>query len=178
MRLYLLFCCVFFIGSCKSPDKSPTIDSAAKKNLQKQVTQMADAVFSNDYETIIKFSYPALIEMMGGSDKALEQIEFGIQELKVRGIFVDSISLGQPTIFVNAGEEIHTLIPQTMFLNAPRGIIKSESFIIAITKDKGLNWYFIDSDEVDNNTLGKILPHYNSDLKIPPQTDPVLIQER
>ena len=177
MRGYLLFYCVFFICSCKSQNKSLNIDIAAKKNLQEQVSHLTHAIVSNDYEMLVKFTYPALVEKAGGPEKSLEQIKKDIEDLKNKGITFDSISFGQPTIFVNAGEEIHTLIPETLFLNVPRGTLMSESYLIAITKDKGLTWYFIDTAEIDSNNVKKTLPHYNLDIKIPPQKDPVLIKE-
>lgn len=177
MRAYLLSYCAFFlVCSCKSQNKALNIDSTTKKNLQEQVSQMIHAFVSSDYETLIKFTYPSLIEEAGGPEKSFEQIKKDIEDLKNQGVTFDSVYVGQPTIFVNAGEEIHTLIPETMFVNGPRGTLMSESYLIAITKDKGLTWYFIDAAEIDNNNIKKMLPHYNLDLKIPPKKDPILIK--
>ena len=176
MRVYLLLYGVLLICSCKSQNKSLNIDSVLKKNLQDQLTQMTHAFISNDYETLVKFTYPSLVEKAGGLEKSIEQVKKDIEDLKEQGVTFDSISIGQPTIFVSAGEEIHTLIPQTLFLNVPRGTLMSESFLIAITKDEGLTWYFIDTAEIDNNNVKKTLPNYNSDLKIPPKKDPILIK--
>ena len=177
MRIFLIFYCVFLLNSCKSQNKPFNIDSTAKKNLQEQLTQMTHAFISNDYETLVKFTYPALVEKAEGSEKSFGRIKKDIEDLKAEGITFDSISVGQPTIFVNAGEEIHTLIPETLFLNVPRGTLMQESYLIAITRDKGGNWYFLDAAEMDSSNVTKTLPHYNFDLKLPPQMDPILIKE-
>lgn len=176
MRVYLLLFCLLFVCSCKSQNNSLYVDSTAKRNLQNQLTQMTQAFVSNDYETLLKFTYPAIIEKAGGLEKSLEQIKEDIEGLRTQGITFDSISIGQPTVFVEAGEEIHTLIPQTLFINVPRGTLMSESYLIAVTQDKGETWYFIDTAEIDSNNVKKTLPNYNLELRIPLQKDPILIK--
>lgn len=178
MRVYLLFYLSLIICSCKSQNKSFNVDSTAKKNLETQVNQMTQAFISSDYETLVKFTYPAIVKKAGGIENSVAQIQKDVEDLKAQGVTFDSVSVGEPSIFVRAGEEIHTVIPQTQFLNVPRGTIKAESYLLAITQDQGKTWYFLDTAEIDSNNVRKILPNYNFDLKIPPSKEPVLIKAK
>ena len=162
--------------SCNSQHKE-VIPESAKDNLKIQVDQMVHALISKDYNTLLKFTYPKLIENKGGPDKAMAEIIEAVESLKKQDIALDSISIGQPTEFVKAGNEIHTIIPETLFIQVPRGILKSEGYLIGITQNLGKTWHFIDGADVNTSNITTILPNYNPKLRLPEQNDPILIKE-
>ena len=51
------------------------------------------------------------------------------------------------------------------------------STLIAISNDKGENWYFVDTTGKDIKALQKLLPNLSDDLKIPKMTQPIFIEE-
>ena len=179
MRSSITLCFLFFfISSCNSQSKPLYINDTIKHELEVQLNRMTQAFITNDYETLVKFTYPKLVEMAGGSDKAIDHIKKVIEGMKDDGMSFDTLFNGRPTIFVKAGTEIHTLIPQTILLNVRQGKLKTESYLLAITQDEGKTWYFIDTANIDNNDIKEIFPNYNFELKIRPSKDPILIDSK
>lgn len=74
MRVYLFYC-VFFICSCKQQNKSLSIDSNAKRNLQDQLIRITKAFVSNDYGMLTEFTYSAILEKAGGREKTIALIK-------------------------------------------------------------------------------------------------------
>lgn len=172
---YLVFVTTLnlFFVSCKSQQGQIDVKSVVKENLEIQLNQLTESFIKSDYATLLKFTYPKLVEKAGGTDKAIEGIKKEIENLKNNGIVFKSIITGSPTLFVEAGDEIHTLIPQTATLNVIDGTLRSESSLIAISKDGGKTWYFIDTAYIDMTNVKETLPNYNDKLKIPESKEPV-----
>ena len=168
----------FLILSCNNLTKHSLIDDAGKKNLELQADQLAQAFIGGDYKTLVHFTHPAIVEKLGGPEKSIDYLKKQVTELNDQGVKFKTLKMGFPEKFVQAGTEIHTLIPETIYMTVPRGILKSDSYLIAVTKDRGKNWYFIDTASIDSSNVRQTLPNYNFELRIPKQKEPVLIDSR
>jgi hypothetical protein len=158
----------------------PTLVSAQVDGwvIKKQAEQLAMAVLSDDYQTIIKFTYPKVVESLGGPDKMIAIIKKGNTEMANQGISFHKVIIGEQSgKVVNAGNEIHCLIPQTTFMKGPGGKVKTETYLLAISKDKGKHWYFIDAAQLTNENVKSVLPNYNAELKLPAKKQPEFIKD-
>ena len=147
------------------------------KVIKEQAESTAKALLNDDYETIIKFTYPKVIELVGGRDKMISLIKKGKVEMGQQGITFDKVTIGKPSKTVIAGDEIHCLVPQTVYMKVPNGKMKSETQLIAVTRDKGTNWYFIDAVNLNKENVRRVLPNYNFDLILPTKKQPVFIAD-
>jgi hypothetical protein len=147
------------------------------KVIKEQAELTAKAVLNDDYETIIKFTYPKVIELVGGRDKMIALIKKGKIEIQQQGITFDKVTIGQPSKTVIAGDEIHCLVPQTVYMKVPKGKMKSETQLIAVSRDKGNNWFFIDAVNLNKGNIKSILPNYNFDLILPTKKQPIFIAD-
>ncbi len=149
-------------------------------NVQKRVSiqagKMAEAMKTHQYETTVKYTHPKVIEMLGGNKKYLEILATGGKEMKKMGISYESIALGAPTKTVKAGSELHCLIPETITMILKEGKMVSKSHLLAVSRDHGKNWTFIETAVLDEDNIKKILPNYNPELKIPEQEEPQFIK--
>lgn len=135
------------------------------------------ALLNDDYETLLKFTYPNVIALTGGPDKMISLIKKGKIEMQQQGITFDHVVIGKPTAVVKAGNEIHCMVPQTVFIKVPKGKMKSKSHLLAVSKNGGRHWYFIDTVNLTSENIKLVLPNYNFDLAIPPKKKPVFIAD-
>jgi hypothetical protein len=177
MRKGIIIILIVFSNICFGQSTTPLIDSVGRQNLMKQSFIMANALLNKDYTLFTNYTYIKLIEIAGGFDKSVKLIEKEINALINQGITFESVNFEEPTVFVKAGYEIHTIIPQTIILKIPRGKLKTISYLIAITKDNGKTWQYVDTANLNTKNIKDILPNYNFDLSIPASTNPVLIEE-
>jgi hypothetical protein len=143
--------------------------------LKEQADETAKATVDGNYENIIQYTHPNLLKMMGGREALLNILETAMEEVKKQGITIESVKLGEPGASVQAGEEIHCLLPQTVIMKYGDKRMKSEGHLLCISQDKGLNWFFLDMSGVDMSNIKSILPNYNFDLKLPEKKAPEFI---
>jgi hypothetical protein len=146
-------------------------------DVREQADLLAKALLKDDYVTVLRFTYPKIVEMVGGSERMINLIKQGKDQMAQQGVGFDTVEIGEPSKIVTAGEEIHCLISQTIFLKVPKGRMKTESYLLAVSKDQGNHWFFIDAVNLTLDNVKSIVPNYNSDLKIPEKKQPQFIPD-
>lgn len=145
--------------------------------IKAQAELMATSLLQDKYETLLKFTYPTVIEMVGGQAKMISIIKTGKGDMAKQGISFETVTIGEPSKTVKAGDEIHCLVPQTIFMKVPKGRVKSESYLLAVSKDNGDNWFFIAAINLTMDNVKTLLPNYNLELQIPPKKQPIFIED-
>lgn len=163
----------FFLALLTTPSFAQ-VDTAI---IKEQAELTAKALLNDDYETVIRFTYPKVIEMVGGGEKMIAIMKKGKSEMRDKGISFDKVTIGTPSRTVIAGDEIHCLVPQTVYMKVPDGKMKTETQLIAVSQDKGINWFFIDAVNLNKDNIKRVLPNYNFDLMLPAKKQPVFIAD-
>jgi hypothetical protein len=146
-------------------------------DIKKQAESTARALLTSDYETLIKFTYPKVIELVGGREKMISLIKNGRIEMSIQGVSFDKVIIGTPSKTVAAGTEILCLVPETVFMKVPKGKMKTETQLLGVSRDNGVNWYFIDAVNLNKDNVKFVLPNYNFDLVLPPKKQPEFIPD-
>ena len=87
--------------------------------------------------------------------------------MKADGVFVDSATVGEPGAIFEAGSELHSTITQTVYMKYTGGRMISESTLLAVSTDAGLNWYFLDIKQLTPEMKTQFFPDFNPELIIP-----------
>ncbi|MDF1547347.1 MAG: hypothetical protein P1P88_05970 [Bacteroidales bacterium] len=147
-----------------------------QKRAVSQAEKLAEAMRAHQYELTLSYTHPKVIEMLGGNKKYLEILTTGGKEMKKMGISYESIALGEPSKPLKAGKELHCLIPETITMLLKEDKMVSKSHLLAVSKDNGKRWTFIETAVLNEENIKKILPNYNPELKIPEQEEPMFIK--
>lgn len=176
-RLFTILVLIFLTSNTVlSQSQSIKFDTS---NLKKQATEMAESFMLSDYKTLVKYTYPKVVQMMGGEQKMLNSINEGLTEMKEQGYIIKSVQVGLTDQSVMAGKEIHTFLTQTLTMSVPRGTVIANSYLLAISLDGGNRWYFLDSTPLsDEEKLKSIFPNFNHSLKIPKKQQPIFVESQ
>ena len=168
MRALFLFvaACTICILSIAQP--LPTI-------IKTQAIEMGKALTNNDAENFQKYMHPKVIEKAGGPDKIKAYMDSGFARFKKFNGQITKITYGNPAEIVNFKKELQTTLPQTTEISTSLVNVVFESTLIAISQDKGKNWYFVDANMYQINETKGNLPEISPDLVIPPPTKPKFI---
>jgi predicted Holliday junction resolvase-like endonuclease len=91
-RLFAIFVLIFLTSNTVlSQSQSIKFDTS---NLKKQATEMAESFMLSDYKTLVKYTYPKVVQMMGGEQKMLNSINEGLTEMKEQGYIIKSVQVG------------------------------------------------------------------------------------
>jgi len=149
--------------------------NAHSESIKRDGNNMITFMLDKDYESLSRFTYPIIIEWMGGKDKMINVISKEMQRIEDQGVVFLELSIGEPEEVYEAGEEIHCLVPQKVILENKDGKIISRSHLLAVSADLGKNWYFVDIAQLTSENVTVLFPKFNSDLKIPVKTEPEFI---
>jgi hypothetical protein len=166
--LYLIFS-VCLIASVSGQNYSTIIKT--------QAMEMAKAVLAKDVDKLVKYMHPKIIESAGGRDKLLMARDTVNKYMQQFGAEIKKVTIGNPAAVINYKNELQTTLPQTTEMKVMASSILVESTLVAISEDKGVNWYFIDTSIYRAEKLKKSLPNLSPDLVIPPMKKPQIITQ-
>ena len=145
------------------------------ENIKRDGNQMINFMIEKDYDSLSQFTYPVIVEWMGGKEMMINLISKEMQRIEDQGVVFLELSLGEPEKLYTAGEEIHCLVPQKVILENSDGKIISNSHLLAVSVDLGENWYFVDTSQLTSENVTVLFPQFNSDLEIPVKIQPEFI---
>jgi TPR repeat protein len=163
-----------------SPDQ---LDEARKRAFATRIRALAAescaALTSGHYARVADFTYPKVVEMMGGRDKMIETTRQIVEDMKDRGVTIVSIEVSEPERVVTANDKLFAVVPQVVRMQGAKKTARSNGFLIAVSEDAGKNWSFIDGDALhekpgqERETLAQILPDFPALLSLPKWEPPV-----
>ena len=87
---------------------------------------------------------------------------------KTFGGQVKKITYGNPGKIIKFNKELQTTLPQTTEVTSTLADVILTSTLVAISRDKGKNWFFVDPAMNKSEQLKGKLPPISPDLVVPP----------
>lgn len=135
--------------------------------LYKQANEMALSVSKGDYKTLMKYTHPKIVKMMGGNEKAISTLKQTMLGMKQQGLQFDKINIGKIVQTIKSPKDIQAIVPQILDMKFGAKTIHSNSYLFCISYDAGKNWYFLDTGTTQETELRKMFPEISSKLVIP-----------
>ena len=135
-------------------------------SLNQQLKEMNNVFFKGDYKTFLKYTYPKVIEMMGGNENFIKITTEKMKMLKNDGFNLIKITYKNPSNFFTKNNELQCSLIQEILIDTPKGRILAEYTIIAISSDGGNNWTFLDTSGKSKSEMLGYFPNLSSDLII------------
>ncbi|WP_320815579.1 hypothetical protein [Flavobacterium sp.] len=139
------------------------------ENLNSQLGEMKNIMLNGNYEKIADYTYPRVIEMMGGKSNMAKVTRQSMDKIKNDGFSIIDLNYKKPSEFLKKNNELQCSLTQVIVMKTPRGKIESEYTLIGISNDNGQNWTFIDTSGKDKETMLKYFPNLHDDIIIKPK---------
>jgi len=164
----------------RGEEKSEAKPSKQSVEIKKLAQGLARATIKGNFETVIELTYPKVVAVLGGKQKAIEGVKRQMTILAQRGIKIASYEVGEPGKAHTAGKNTFVIVPTKMEMSLPGGKLIVKSYLLGISGEasKG-GWRFVDGAGMRNEAArAKFLPKFPSTLKLPPQAQPQVIQNK
>lgn len=161
------FIVIFFFSLFLTACNGQTISTDHSKAIKEQAEIMGQSLLKKDFNSFCKYTYPKIIEMVGGKQKMVELMERGAKEMLSEGTDFQNVTFGKPSKIITMDNELQCTLPQTIEMKVPNGKLVTNSTLIAISNDNGKNWYFVDASGKDIKTMKNTLPNLSGELVIP-----------
>lgn len=137
----------------------------------------ARAQINSDFESILSFTYPALIEQAGGKENMKKTLEKIHQNQSKKGIRLQDFRVREPIEFVRTAGEIHAVVPIITTSKVPGGKLTTESYWIAVAEDSKDRWYFIETTSLDERNVVKVIENWDGSLILPYKRAPIFKED-
>jgi hypothetical protein len=138
------------------------------KQIIEQGTKMANALVHKQYDSLLNFMHPRVVELSGGKVKIKEILDKQFSNGEVQ---LTRATIGEPLEIFILGNEYQCVLPQIIDIKVEGGKLIAKSFLIAFSKDKGKNWFFVDTAPGLDN-LKKVI-NISSKIIIPEKEEPL-----
>jgi len=139
-------------------------------NLNSQLEMMRKYFLEKKYNEFLNFTYPKVVEMMGGREKSIKATKASIEKMEKEGYTFVNIKFKNPSKFIKKGTETQFTITQELLMKTPKGNILAEYTMIGISNDNGKNWKFIDTSGKSKEVMRKYFPNLSPDIVIKTKT--------
>jgi hypothetical protein len=167
---------ILLIGGCAAERESALLDEEqARTALAAQAEEVGRAALNEDHARMAELTEPALVERFGGRREYVRKLETIAVGMKGRGYRLTKSSVGEPSRFVRAGRDTYAVVPTEVEMTGPGGAGKAPSFLVAVSRDGGATWKFVDGAGVrgDRARLKALLPNFPEELELPAARPPV-----
>ena len=138
----------------------------------------ARAQINSDVESILKFTYPGLIEQAGGYE-SMKNTWKKIQQNQIeKGIRLQDFKVKEPILHTRSNGEIHALVPIVTTSKVKGGKLTAESYLISVSETEQGNWYFIETTLIDDGNVTKVLENWDGTLILPFKKAPVFKEDK
>ena len=138
---------------------------------------MGRLLLSKDYNSFTKYTYPRIIQLMGGKQKFIDRISTEAKNMESKGYKLSKVSFDDPSEIIVNNKELQCTIVETLEVKVPRGRLISKSTLIAVSSDGGKNWYFIDTSDNDIKKMQQMLPNLSGKLVLAKKNKPLFYQD-
>lgn len=139
---------------------------------------MYEAFRKGHLEEFVSYTYPALVEQMGGKQEMIAHLKKGRADLADQGYRFVSCEVAAPIQIVQAGTAFHAVLPLTQVLAVPKGKLHVAGHLLGVSSDAGKTWTFMDTVEMTPESVRQVLPDFNPELKLPPKTEPKFVPKK
>ena len=164
--LGLILLLVFLPAALLAADLTPIIKREASK--------CASAWQRSDYEGIVSYLPPRVIQQMGGRVAVLRELKAQFAEAREYGVERMQATLGQPSTPKPLGQWLTSLIPLTAVLHRAHLDLTQQTHALGLSSDQGKHWFFVLLHDATQAEMNLWFPEFKGKLIIPVDPAPEL----
>lgn len=132
-----------------------------------QAEKVVKSVFEAEYDTLIKYTHPNVIEYSGGKDVMLKAIKRQMADFESQNVIMDKVEIGDEIIARRYKQEYHALVPKTTIMTIQGQTLITEGHLFGFSNKEGKNWTFVEADKLKSVAAERIFPNFETNIEIP-----------
>lgn len=162
-KLNLSIVALVLVG-CSSASET---NEAKVARVQKDVRRMVDAAYEGDVETIIDFTHPRILQMMGGVPSARQALEETFKKTSALGMKLDEMKFPTEPTFLRGSENEFVIVPTLSIVAANSQRAESLNYQFGARKIGSADWKYVEGSRVNKDNVNKFFPDFPKDYEFP-----------
>lgn len=139
-----------------------------KESAIKDAKTIAEATLKKDFNTVLNYTHPNILEATGGIDVMLPQIEEMFSKMEAEGFkFVKAEVLSVSDIIEEQGES-RCYVQNLNIMEISGQTYKSNSYLLGFYLKGAKHWVFVEAEKMKSpQTVEAFFPDFKTNLDIP-----------
>lgn len=135
--------------------------------VEKDVLSIFEAMNNRDFKHLIKMTHPVVIDMMGGTETAVQQLEDAFNQFEMTSFKFTDIKLQKPFQYHSGVNRDYAIVPMkcTFVLGDTTGDL--EGFQLGVLEKNSKQWTFVDGDKLSAETLKPLFDDFPAGVSFP-----------
>ncbi|GAA4245490.1 hypothetical protein [Winogradskyella damuponensis] len=147
---------------------SVNVFSQTKADALKDAKTTSKATLDMDFETLLNYTLPSVLDMMGGKDAAMQVLKTTFDGMKAQGFVFEKADIISVSEIVKEQDQFRCVVEGYNQMKMSEQRISSKSYLLGIYNETGKHWWFIEAKQLKNKALAdNILPNFETALDIP-----------
>jgi hypothetical protein len=147
------------------PDKKPLSDVEV---VQADVRKNANAVYQGDIDTVLAYTHPKIIGMMGGVTRAKTVLTGTLSQIQTMGMTLESLTFPAEPTFLKSDANHFVIVPTKSIVVAAGQRLESLNYQFGIRAVGTTNWTYIEGSRINQENVGTLFPDFPADYEFPP----------
>lgn len=148
-------------------DIIPLADVPESIALVKHANDYANAIVNRDFHSVIELTHNDVVEMGGGADYMVGDLELQRTNLENQGMKYASAEVGSHPEFLNSNGELQSVIPLKFHMNMGDKKVESWTNLFAVSADEGVSWKFVNLEMFDDASLREFVKNVSEEFVYP-----------
>ncbi|WP_299098180.1 hypothetical protein [uncultured Winogradskyella sp.] len=150
--------------------------SQTKESALNDATAAIKANLDLDFDTVVKHTLPAVLDMMGGKEAALQVLKSTMEGAKAQGLVIEKADVINVSKIIKEQGQSRCIMTGYTEMTMSGQRVKSTIHFVGIYNDVDNYWWFVEAKQLKNEVLvNKIVPNFETSLEIP--EDDVQVEE-
>lgn len=145
-------------------------------SLLESAQKCGDAGIAKDWEKIVAYMPPRIVEAMGGKAAVVEATCKATEEMAKQGVAVTKAKPFKPVEKKEINGTIYAVIPQEIEMKVPQGVLRQKAFMLGISKPPGTVWHFVSITRDNEKDLMEMFPDLLGGIVLPSPEKPILVR--
>jgi hypothetical protein len=134
----------------------------------KDAKTTAQATLNQDFETVLKYTHPKILELSGGIEKLLPKIKSMFLKMKNDGFAFTKADADFVSDVVKEQGEFRCYVRNNNVMKYNEMTIKSTSYLLGFYLEKEKHWVFVEASKMKSKQHKELFfPDFETSLNIP-----------
>lgn len=137
------------------------------EQVQKDVKELAEALHRGEFDTVLRYTHPAIINLHGGYIATEAVLKRGMQPIIAEGLALDSFTFPGPPDYVEGEERRFAIVPTLSVISFQGQRVESLMFQFGVLEPGAVRWTYLDGSHLKPKLVETLFPDFPADYEFP-----------
>lgn len=137
------------------------------QQVQKDVKQLAEALHRGEFDTVLRYTHPAIIDLHGGYIATQTVLERGMKPIIAEGLALDSFTFPGPPDYIEGEARRYVIVPTLSVISFRGQKVESLMFQFGVLEPGAVRWTYFDGSHLKPELLESLFPDFPAGYEFP-----------